>query len=625
MKQSLLHTAICGSLLCALPIGAQTSQTNDTGSDTGKLQDLETLVVISSRIQEPLQDLATSVTYLDEIAIAARYSPNLANILRTAPGVSVSNSGGVGKNTSVRIRGEEAFRTQVYFDGVALADPTAPQVTPIFDDIMSHYIGSIEILRGSQGFAYGADAGGIINIRSKSPQQGFAAQVSGELGSYDSKRHQASISSANQSGSLLLYSADLRTDGFNAQTSDTSNEADGYQNQTSHFSGQYRFNEHFGASVVIRNNDGKTEYDGCFHNTTFAATNDCITQSDYQTTRLAGYYQSEDTLHEFSWSESEVNREFFSNGEFGFSNKGVIRKFDYVGSHELGKQTFVYGADVKTEKDENNNASRDNHGIFAEYKLRWHGNSQASLGLRYDDNDTFGSKSSFRLSGVHHFTGRQIRLKASLGTGFRAPSLFEQAYNDGPFAFGDAAGLQLQAEASQGFDLGVAWQATADTWLSATFFDQKIENEIIFDPIGFQGYLQETGTSDSRGIELELEHQFNNQTALWFNYTYNKSDYRNGEDRLRRPEQVANLGVQHALLDNTLNLSVYGRSQRGAVDIGGIALDNYTTWNANINWQINHRFDLQLRLDNLFDKDYQEVLGFNSAGQTTALQITASF
>jgi vitamin B12 transporter len=589
---------------------------------------IEKMVVVSSRIAQPQDDLNTSVTALDETDIEARFGYAVSDILRTAPAINVSNSGGMGKNTTVRVRGEEGFRTKLYLDGVELSDPTAPQTGPIFDDILTGEFQRIEILRGTHGFAYGADAGGIIGLYSQRPETGFSGNLSAELSSHDSKRMAVNVGLANQSGSLHISANQFDTDGFNARISDTSNERDGYQNKTVHLRAETMLTSDIGVQYILRNNDGETDYDGCFDNTTFALINDCATESDYQTQRLSGHYQRDNVRHQAGYSKTDVSRTFLNAGQFGFKNQGEIEQFDLLGQIDFDAHQFVYGADLKKETDQVNNNRRDQHGLFVEYLSHPFAQFNYSIGARLDDNDTFGQFTSYRVAGNYEWTlsgGQSLRMKASYGTGFRAPSLFEQAYNDGPFAFGEAAGLKLSEEQSEGLDIGLHFQPSGSTQISLTYFDQEIENEIIFDATGFQGYLQSSGNSQSRGLELELSHQLQNNTEIWANYTHNDTQDSSGEQRLRRPENIYNMGIQSSWYDDSLQISLFAHSESNAIDTGGVKLDSYTTVNSNISWHINSSIKVMFRANNLLDESYQEVTGFNSAGQTFSLGLQLNF
>lgn len=591
-------------------------------------QEIETLVVVSSRISQPIDELNTNVTTLTEKDIEARYQYAISDILRTVPSINVSNSGGIGKNTTVRVRGEEGFRTKLFLDGVELSDPTAPQIGPVFDDLLTSDFDRIEILRGTQGFAYGADAGGVISLRTAQPAQGLSGNLQAEIGRFDSKRTAASIAFANEADFIDVHFNRFNTEGFNAQQSDVSGETDGYENQSVHLRAHKQLGDNAGLQYVMRNNDGETEYDGCFDNLTFAQINACVTESDYQTQKISGYYERDTIRHEVGYSKTEVNRQFFNAGEFGFENKGEIEQYELLGQINGDQHKLVYGAELKKESDLINLTQRDQHGIFVEYLGAPIDELSYSIGVRLDDNDTFGEFTSIRLAGGYEWQlqGEQtLKLKASYGTGFRAPSLFEQAYNDGPFAYGEAAGFALSEEQSEGLDIGVHYQFSEATSITLTFFDQSIENEIIFDAVAFQGYLQTSGNSDSQGVEFEFSHQLNEQVGLWGNYTYNDTETSNGEQRLRRPEDLYNLGIQGNWFDERLSASLFIHGESGAIDIGGTPLDSYVTVNSNVSWEVKENIELLLRVNNIFDEDYQEVVGFNSAGQSASVGIKVTY
>src|SRR5262245_10808871 len=128
------------------PVGAQSSGT----------QRPEEIIVTSSMIEQSRRQIGTAVSAIDFDDIELRGYNDLSDILRTQTGIGVPNSGGPGKATAVRIRGEEAFRTTLIIDGVRALDPSAPQVSPSFDSLLTASdLQRVEILRGPQGFMYG--------------------------------------------------------------------------------------------------------------------------------------------------------------------------------------------------------------------------------------------------------------------------------------------------------------------------------------------------------------------------------------------------------------------------------------------------------------------------------------
>ena len=143
---------------------------------------LEEIIITSSRVAMPLRQVGTSVSIIDREEIQQRGYSSLYDILRSQPAIAASNTGGQGNATSVRIRGEEGYRTLVLIDDIDVSDTSGPQVGPRFEQLLSSGIQRVEILRGPQGLMYGADAGGVINITSLTPSEELGGQISAEGG-----------------------------------------------------------------------------------------------------------------------------------------------------------------------------------------------------------------------------------------------------------------------------------------------------------------------------------------------------------------------------------------------------------------------------------------------------------
>ena len=147
-----------------LATAASTSITTAAASATAPA-DLPTIVTIANRVPVPGQRVTAAVTVLEAADLAAYGKLNLNDILRQSVGVGTSGHGGLGATTTLRIRGEEGFRTRVIFDGLELSDASAPQVLAPFEHILAASIDRVEILRGPQGLGYGADAGRGYSVK----------------------------------------------------------------------------------------------------------------------------------------------------------------------------------------------------------------------------------------------------------------------------------------------------------------------------------------------------------------------------------------------------------------------------------------------------------------------------
>ena len=572
---------------------------------------LEEIVVTSSRVAIPLRQIGTSVSVMDDFEIESRGVLNITDLLRQMPATGASNSGGAGKTTLVRIRGEEGFRTLTILDGVRIQDPSGPQIATSFEHLLSDGIGRLEVLRGPQGLAFGADAGGVINISSRSASEGFSASADAQTGRYGTNQLAANFAGRSGSFDYFLAATDFETDGFNSRNSDnTLMDADGYKNTSLHARLGIDITESFRVQLVRRDIDGRNEFDGCFTST---RVEDCSGSNDVSATRLEAEYKGAAFSHSLSYSSTDSDRENFAAGASSFTAAGKLDRWEYIGTAtELQGFDLVYGADQ--EKASNNGKGRDNTGVFLEYLSDFSDVVFFTAGVRHDDNEDFGTNTNYRVSAAYlsDLGEGTLKFKTALGTGFRAPSPFEIAYNAGPFAFPPAAGIALQQEESEGWEIGVEY-FTHTMRLEAVYFDQNVENAIFFDLASFSGYLQDVGQANSHGIELSAEFPITDSLRVTGNYTHNETERPDGTQRLRRPEHLFNLGFLYTGLDGKLNLNGFYRSQADAIDSGNIAIEDFGVFDLTVSYQLMESVRVYGRLENAFDENYQEIIDYNTA------------
>jgi vitamin B12 transporter len=582
------------------------------------------IIVTSSLIPTPRRQIGTAVSVLEGAEIELRGYASLAEVLRTQPGIGVSNSGGLGKSTTLRIRGEEGYRTLLMIDGVKAVDPSAPQPGPSFDSLLTTSdMERVEVLRGPQGFIYGADAGGVVNIITGRGMGGFGGRVGLEVGEFDTQKIEGSLSGGNDAGDFFVSVADLDTDGFNARVDDTQlRDDDGAENTTLHTKLGWNATDSLRLQLVARDIDASTMYDGCF-----PPSNNCVGTTEQTTYKVSAEHRTDTFSNSFGYSNVDIVLDNLTNGVSAFATDGNLSRLEYTGSYRPSEAlTLVYGVDLQDEEVVGGGAvlDRGQDGYYAEYQGNYGGNFFLSLGARYDDNDDFGSHTSSRLTLAYIQDlngGNSVKYRASYGTGFRAPSLFEIAYNDGPFAFPPAAGLALSEEESEGYDLGIEYDAANGLHFEITYFDQELTNEIFFDLTAFSGYLQSIGTSNSDGVELGLTAPLGERWEILANWTNNDATDTTNTQRLRRPENVANFGVAYTSITEALRFIANYRLARDAVDADSVTfvdivpLDDYEVLDLSIAYQLNDAFELYGRVQNATDEDYQEVDGYNTAGR----------
>jgi len=587
----------------------------------------EEIVVTSSIVAQPRRQIGTAVSVIESEEITLRGYEDLAEVLRTQTGIGVSNSGGAGKSTAVFIRGEDSYRTLLMIDGVKALDPSAPQVVPTFDSLLSTSdLQRVEVLRGPQGFIYGADAGGVVNVLTKRGADELGGQVALEYGDYATRKVDAALYGGSDKGDYFVSAVDLATDGFNAQTADTTlRDDDGADNTTLHMKLGWNITDDLRLQLVARDIDAEAQFDDCFGTAPlFLMSNDCVGTTDQQTYKLSADYSTDRFSNSFGYSEVDIARDSLAGGASTFATKGSLARVEYTGSYRPSDAVgLVYGIDLQQEELDDNFApqSRDQNGYYFEYQGAFGDAFFLSAGARYDDNDDFGSHTSERLS-VAYVQGldadRSLKYRASAGTGFRAPSLFEIALNRNAMS-PPAAGVELQEETSRGYDVGVEYNGTNGLHLELTYFDQEIQDAIEFDLVFFSGYVQTSGVSTSKGVELGANVPFGDRWELLANWTSNDAEDAAGQQRLRRPKNLGNFGVQYRAASDRLALLANYRLARDAIDttfFSTVSLPDYAVLDLSVTFDASELLQIYGRVQNATDEAYQEVVGYNTAGRS---------
>ncbi|QFT56431.1 TonB-dependent siderophore receptor [Microbulbifer sp. THAF38] len=593
MKKTLLAAAVFAAAQPLLSVAA----------------DLEEITVTASRLDLPKSQLGVSVSILNAADIERLGYTSLLDVMRTLPGVAVSNSGGAGKVSSLFIRGESNFRTLVLLDGVNIADPTGLQVSTQLQHLQASDIERIEVLRGPQGMLYGAGAGGVINIISKRSTESVNASASVEAGRYGSQSANANLGGSIESWYYDLNVSDYSTDGFNATENDTSGEEDGYDNLTASARLGYQVNENLSLEGQYRKVDTETEYDNCFSD----FPNDCLSRFDQEFYIFSSNYQFANWNHRVSLSQQEIDREEgLSPGAFPFITSGEIREANYIGSHTLSSGKLLWGGEYEQQKYATQFAGvtsgdevLESTGLFTEWHSDFAEKVFYTLGYRRDSLEV-ENHNSWRVSAalpVSLGEDHQLKYRANFGTGYRAPSPYEYTTN-----------ASLGAETSRGYELGLEYQWAQLLQAELTYFDQEINDAIFYNYITWS-FEQDNGESQSEGVELSLGGNLNGSLDWSITGTWLNSEDFTGAQRGGVPQRVFNFGLSQQWLGDKLTLS--GNWQRVEDRIDGytrIALENYSKVDLNAVYRVSPNMRVNLRGENVLDRNYREVAGYYTAG-----------
>ena len=597
--------------------------------------DDEGVVVSATRLPTPVDEIASSVTVITAADIAARQDRSLPDLLRQVPGLSITQTGGAGGQTSLFLRGTNSNHTKVLLDGIDIADPSTANGAADISKLLAGDIAKVEVLRGPQGALYGSDAiGGVINIITQSGEGPLKLSGEAEGGSFDTVNQRASASGSQgafhyaatvqhfHSGSTPVTPLNLLPPGQHRND-------DFYDNVTASTKLGYDVTENFTLGLVghYTNSLGKITGDA-FDPVTFASF-----PSPTRTRIETLQYESRGTAHLLLWDGRFDQTLGFAYGSNVLAtedpNNGNGRqigdriKLDWQGNIGVTRgQTVVLGAETARDALHPGTAfgfpSPLSRGIttnagYAELQSDFGGGLYDSASIRYDDNSRFGNKTTWRIAPAWVIEGTGTKLKGSAGTGFKAPALQQ--------LFGTFGGnVNLKPETSFGYDVGVE-QILLGGAVSGgvTWFQNNIKNLIVSGPApAFR--LGNIGRARTDGVESFIAWKALDSLTLRADYTYTDAlDAGTRLALLRRPRHKASLNADWQVIgDLSLNATLLyvGPQIDGNRDfsIPRLKMPDVTTLDLAASYRLTETWSVFGRIENATDTDYQSPDGFLRPG-----------
>jgi len=614
VRKSLLVIAVFAPLSTAL--AAPNAASDDQ---------LETLVVTATRIPTPELDVASSITVITADDIAARQVRTLPDLLKEVPGLNLVQTGGPGGQTSVFMRGTNSNHTKVLVDGIDLGDPSNPGGAFDLGTFLTQDIQTVEILRGPQSGLYGGDAiGGVINIITKSGSGPAQFNAGVEAGSFDTFNQAGSASGSldqfHYAATLQHYHAgatpvtplDLLPPG-QARIDDYDD------NLTASTKLGLDVTDHFDLGLVARYTDSHLRITGD-NFATFPATPD-TSQSDNNTTqyytRATGHLLLLDGALEqtVGAAYSNVKSSQYSPDNPAAYLYGEREKYDWQGILKVAAtQQLVLGAEhQRDEITQPISAATNVNSGYAELQSSFGGRLFDTISVRYDDNDRFGSQFTYRVAPTYLIEETGTKLKASVGTGFKAPSLSQMFQNFPEFDF--FGNPNLRPETSVGYDAGFEQSlGPANVRFGVTYFHNSIKN-LIDDNADFTS-LTNVGRAVTDGVESFVSYQPLQSLTLRLDYTYlQATDEILHEELLRRPKHKGDLNAAWQATSR-LRLNATLLSVSSWIDgnrdfsIPRLTAPGYTTMDCAASYDLTSHWALFGRISNLFNRHYQNPDGF---------------
>lgn len=556
-----------------------------------------------------------SVEVLTEEAVEDASVVQLSDALETLPGVNITQNGPLGTSTTLRIRGLNGNYIPVLVDGIDVTDPSSTQTNFNFGPLNTMGLGRVEVLYGSQSAIYGSEAiGGVISISSlAAPEEnGTELRYALEGGSYDTWRGMLGIGTRFDRGELSFSINRVTTDGFSAQDENNGNtEADGFDSTAINFAGAYDLTDSvtIGASAIVQ--DSYVNFDNF--------NSESLTNSSTTNLRGARIFAELDGAtvdHEFAIQYSETLRRFPTYATTTY--EGTRTGLSYLGQAELSAtQALSFGAEHVSEtyfSGGNTSYLTADYWIgsaFAEYTNNLTPDLDLSLSARFDEHSQFGGNTTGRAA-LAWRAGPNTVVRASLATGFRAPSLNEMF---GPFG----ANANLNPERSRSAEIGVEHDF-GGAQLGFAVFRTDIDDLINYVN---GGYNQVAGTTTSEGFELTSEIAISNAVSFFGNYTYTDARNQANMQLSRVPRHDLTLGLSGEW-QNDWSGQFTMRHVADRLD-GAVEMSRYTVSDLTVARQVNDTAEIYLRVDNLFDKEYQTTRGYGTSDRAFYFGIRGTF
>jgi len=589
----------------------------------------EYVVVGATRIPTPISEVASSVTVITAADIEARQQRSLPDVLRSVPGLNIVQTGGAGGQTALFLRGTNANHTKVLLDGIDMADPSTPSGAIDISKLLAGDIAKVEVLRGPQGALYGSDAiGGVVNIITKGGEGPMKITANLEGGSFDTFNQGGSVSGSEgdfhyQATVQHFFSGATPVTPLNLLPPGQRRNDDFYNNVTTSTKLGYTVTDNFDVGFVGHYYNSLSKITGdAFDFVTFASF-----PSPIRTRISSIQYESRATAHLVLWDgrfdqtfgvaygSTIVATQDPDNGDSRAIGDRV--KLDWQGNvRVIDGQTVVLGAETARDALHPGLSfgfpSTLSRGIttnagFAELQSDFDFGLHNSVSIRYDDNSRFGNKTTWKIAPA--WVIGDTKLKASAGTGFKAPAL-QQLYG----TFGGNA--LLKPETSFGYDVGIE-QSLFDGAVTGgvTWFQNNIKNLIVSGPAPTFKLLN-VGRARTDGVESFVAWKAMDTLTLRADYTYTDAlDAGTKLALLRRPRHKASVGGDWQATDDlglNATLLYVGPQIDGNRDfsIPRLKMPDYVTIDLAASYKLTDKWSLFGRIENLTDTDYQSPDGF---------------
>lgn len=609
------------SLLTALSVTAFSGWAQDSSSDT--------MVVTANRFQQPVNTVLAPVTVVTREDIDRWQSTSVTDVMRRLPGVDVAQNGGMGQNSSLFIRGTNSSHVLILVDGVRLNQAGVSGSSDLSQFPVS-LVQRIEYIRGPRSAVYGSDAiGGVVNIITTRDKDGTTLNAG--VGSNGYQSYNGSTQQTLGGNTRVTLAGDYTyTKGYDV-VADGNNgglaqpDRDGFMSKSLYGALEHNFSDEWSAFVRGYGYDNRTAYDAYYSSYTPDVLVD--TRQLYSQTWDAGVRFNNDIFHSQLTSSYSHSKDYNYDPNLGRYDSTAtldeVKQYNlqWANSVDVGHGNIGAGVDWQKQSTEpgtnyvTNGYDIRNTGIFLT-ALQQFGEFTFEGAARGDDNSQFGNHGTWQSSAAWEFIDG-YRFVASYGTAFKAPNLGQ--------LYGFYGNENLDPEESkqwegafEGLTAGVNWRVSG--------YRNDVDNLIDYDSHLNQYY--NVGKARIKGVEATASFDTG---PLAHTVSYDYLDARNAQTNellARRAKQQVKYQLDWQVYDFDWGVTYHYLGTRYDTDyntyqtvkMGGVSL-----WDVAVSYPVTSHLTVRGKIANLFDKDYETVYGYETAGREYNLSGSYTF
>ncbi len=607
--------------LFAMSATAAPVDTASVSDDQTPEVELDEIVVTATRTPTKTSNVIAQTRVVDSEDLKRYQGQTVIDVLRSQPGINITQSGGTGTLSNFYMRGYNSTQVLVLIDGVRYSSISTGGAA--LNLLPADQIDRIEILYGASGSSiYGADAmGGVIQVFTKGNTVAQnSMSVTAGVGSNDHYLYGAAAQFMNDQGTRLSLSASHNeTDGINATLPTHSwgihnVDEDGFESDNVSIALNQRINDQWLVGASALHSQSTTDFDS--GKTTGKDVTE-VEQKNGAAQAFIDWRYSPTSSVKLSYGHS-IDESHTTATTYTSFYDTTQKQVSLVGSHSVSTDKLIYGMEhLKQEIDTSAYPEADHREVtsgFLGYMLS-RGQVDAQANVRHDDYSKYDDETTYNLGAAYRLTSN-LRVGVNYAKGYRVPT-----FND---LFDWGGDPNLTPETSDNYEAFIEYDTLRHS-TRLTGYRNEVEDMIASD-----ANYQRKNYAEAKIEGLTLTSDWTIDDYLFggsYDYQQAKDDSGKANDGnflAVRPEHKGLVYVGYRLpsLDIRAEYQYVGDYYSGIENNDSQRVDSYGLLNISGNYQLTDNLSMTARLNNITNEDYTTDVGYNTDGTNFFTSLT---